>query len=115
MIPFITSRTSTWRRLPPRLVGEINGSIRAHSSSVRACPREGGGRSGSAIGYRALKEKAPMTQPKQQVIALLKAIETGAAAPVAVINPHKYIQHNLGAADGLAGFRALLQALPKGS
>lgn len=63
----------------------------------------------------ALEEKAPMTQPKQQVVALLKAIETGAAAPVAVINPHKYIQHNLGAADGLAGFRALLQALPRGS
>jgi predicted SnoaL-like aldol condensation-catalyzing enzyme len=65
--------------------------------------------------HRALKEKAPMTQPKQQVVALLKAIETGATAPVAVINPQKYIQHNLGAADGLAGFRALLQALPKGS
>jgi predicted SnoaL-like aldol condensation-catalyzing enzyme len=64
---------------------------------------------------RALRETAPMTQPKQQVVALLKAIETGAAAPVAVINPHKYIQHNLGAADGLAGFRALLQALPRGS
>jgi predicted SnoaL-like aldol condensation-catalyzing enzyme len=52
---------------------------------------------------------------KQQVRDLLKAIETGAAVPVAVINPNKYIQHNLGAADGLAGFGALLQALPKGS
>ena len=31
---------------------------------------------------------------------------------MAVINPDKYIQHNLGAADGLAGFGALLQALP---
>lgn len=61
------------------------------------------------------KETAPMTQQKQQVVALLKAIETGEAAPVAVINPGKYIQHNLGAADGLAGFGALLQALPKGS
>ena len=56
-----------------------------------------------------------MTQQKQQVVSLLKAIETGEAAPVAVINPNKYIQHNLGAADGLAGFGALLQALPKGS
>lgn len=56
-----------------------------------------------------------MTRQKQQVVALLKAIETGEAAPVAVINPDKYIQHNLGAADGLAGFGALLQALPKGS
>ncbi|WP_205960442.1 nuclear transport factor 2 family protein [Ramlibacter henchirensis] len=56
-----------------------------------------------------------MTQQKQQVVALLKAIETGEGAPVAVINHNKYIQHNLGAADGLAGFGALLQALPKGS
>jgi predicted SnoaL-like aldol condensation-catalyzing enzyme len=56
-----------------------------------------------------------MTPQKQQVVALLKAIETGDAAPVAVINPNKYIQHNLGATDGLAGFGALLQALPKGS
>ena len=56
-----------------------------------------------------------MTQKKQQVVALLKAIETGETAPVAAINPNKYIQHNLGAADGLAGFGALLQQLPKGS
>ncbi|MBS0329617.1 MAG: nuclear transport factor 2 family protein [Proteobacteria bacterium] len=56
-----------------------------------------------------------MTQQKQEVVALLRAIETGETAPVAVIDPNKYIQHNLGAADGLAGFGALLQALPKGS
>jgi predicted SnoaL-like aldol condensation-catalyzing enzyme len=49
---------------------------------------------------------------KQQVVALLKSIETGDSGPVAVINPDKYIQHNLGAADGLAGFGAVLQALP---
>jgi predicted SnoaL-like aldol condensation-catalyzing enzyme len=49
---------------------------------------------------------------KQQVVALLKSIETGDSGPVAGINPDKYIQHNLGAADGLAGFGALLQALP---
>jgi predicted SnoaL-like aldol condensation-catalyzing enzyme len=69
----------------------------------------------SAPSTNASKEKAPMTQKKQQVVALLKAIETGEAAPVAVINPDKYIQHNLGAGDGLAGFGALLQQLPKGS
>ena len=56
-----------------------------------------------------------MTKQTEQVVALLKAIETGNPAPVAVINPNKYIQHNLGAADGLAGFGSLLQALPKGS
>lgn len=56
-----------------------------------------------------------MTPQEQQVVDLLKAIETGAAGPVAVINPEKYIQHNLSAGDGLAGFGALLGALPKGS
>src|SRR5579862_1835232 len=49
---------------------------------------------------------------KQQVVALLKSIETGDRGPLAVINPNKYIQHNLGAADGLPGLSALLKALP---
>jgi len=61
-------------------------------------------------GY-AMKES---TQ-KQQVVALLKSIETGESAPVAAINPDQYKQHNLGVADGLAGFGALLQQLPEGS
>jgi predicted SnoaL-like aldol condensation-catalyzing enzyme len=56
-----------------------------------------------------------MTEQEHQVIALLKSIETGEAAPIAAINPNKYIQHNLSAADGLAGFGALLQALPQAS
>src|SRR5713101_7431327 len=34
--PFITSRTSTWRRLPPRLAAGINDSTSAHSSSLRS-------------------------------------------------------------------------------
>ena len=46
---------------------------------------------------------------KQQVVDLLKSIESGDSVPVSYINPDKYIQHNLGAADGLAGFKALLQ------
>ncbi|RUW73115.1 hypothetical protein EN786_20750 [Mesorhizobium sp. M4B.F.Ca.ET.143.01.1.1] len=56
-----------------------------------------------------------MSIQKKQVVDLLKAIETAAAEPVGVINPDKYIQHNLGAADGLVGFGALLAALPPGS
>lgn len=52
---------------------------------------------------------------KAQVVALLKSIETGDAKPVSYINPAKYIQHNLAVGDGLAGFGAVLQALPKGS
>src|SRR2546422_2931226 len=58
--------------------------------------------------------RAPTTQ-KQQVRQLLKSIETGDPAPVGSINPQKYIQHNVGAADGLAGFGALMAQLPKGS
>lgn len=54
-------------------------------------------------------------EKKEKVVALLKAIETGATEPVSYINPSKYIQHNLAVADGLAGFGAVLQALPKGS
>ncbi len=56
-----------------------------------------------------------MTPQEKQVVDLLKSIETGTAEPVGVINPEKYIQHNLGAADGLKGFGELLAALPKGS
>src|SRR6202051_4324052 len=56
-----------------------------------------------------------MSHRKQQVVALLKAIETGAPESLAIINPDNYIQHNLAAADGLAGLGALLAALPKGS
>jgi predicted SnoaL-like aldol condensation-catalyzing enzyme len=53
--------------------------------------------------------------PEEQITALLKSIETDEPGPVAVINPDQYVQHNLGAADGLAGFRALLAAVPAGS
>ena len=49
---------------------------------------------------------------KQQVVELLKAIETGANEPVAAINPNRYMQHNLMVEDGLAGFGKLLQQLP---
>jgi len=56
-----------------------------------------------------------MSQRKQQVVALLKAIETGTSEPMSVINPNKYIQHNLAAADGLAGLGTFLASLPKGS
>lgn len=52
---------------------------------------------------------------KQMVTELLRSIQTGDPKPIAYINPDKYIQHNLMAADGLAGFGALLKALPPGS
>lgn len=69
----------------------------------------------SAPRHSPTKATAAAQDFKPQVTALLKAIETGEAGPVAAINPSKYIQHNLAVADGLAGFGAVLQALPKGS
>jgi predicted SnoaL-like aldol condensation-catalyzing enzyme len=75
----------------------------------------------AACGSPAAHPKEPamatstQISPQRQVIDLLKSIETGDGAPVAVINPEKYTQHNLAVADGLAGFGALLAQLPKGS
>jgi predicted SnoaL-like aldol condensation-catalyzing enzyme len=61
------------------------------------------------------QEKSVSTNNKQRVINLLKSIETGDPGPLAAINPDKYIQHNLAAGDGLAGFGALMKQLPEGS
>ncbi len=41
---------------------------------------------------------------KEKVFALLNSLNTGDQSPIAYINPNKDIQHNLGVADGLAGF-----------
>ena len=60
-------------------------------------------------------KKIQKMENKQKVVSLLKALETGAKEPLGYINPNKYIQHNLGVADGLAGLNALLQALPPNS
>jgi predicted SnoaL-like aldol condensation-catalyzing enzyme len=60
-------------------------------------------------------EKPTMNSYKQQATELLKSIETRDSKPLTYINPTKYIQHNLAVADGLAGVKALLQSLPKGS
>lgn len=51
----------------------------------------------------------------KKAVALLESIETGDKAPVAHINPDKYIQHNLMVGDGLKGFGEVLSKLPKGS
>lgn len=63
----------------------------------------------------AQTEDQKLTTQEQQVVDLLKAIETGAAEPVGVINASSYTQHNLAVADGIAGFGAALAALPPGS
>jgi len=70
---------------------------------------------GGCVTPANLNRTSPMTAQKSQVVSLLKAIETGESEPIAVINPDKYIQHNLSAPDGLKGFQALVQAIPKGS
>ncbi|MFA5806261.1 MAG: nuclear transport factor 2 family protein [Melioribacteraceae bacterium] len=67
---------------------------------------------GSISYSQQTKEKSMELTNKQKVITLLKSIETGDTEPAGYINPKKYIQHNLGVADGLAGFGALLQQLP---
>lgn len=64
---------------------------------------------------KSRKEVAVSSERKRQVVDLLKSIETGDPKPAGVINPEKYIQHNLAVADGLEGFAAVLKLLPKDS
>jgi predicted SnoaL-like aldol condensation-catalyzing enzyme len=70
------------------------------------------GQSNSQQGPQARKETKVVAQRKQQVVDLLKSIETGDPKPAAVINPKKYIQHNLAVGDGIEGFVEVLKALP---
>ena len=63
----------------------------------------------------ATEEKPMASNPKQQVIDLLKSIETGDRTAAAHVSPQKYVQHNLAVGDGLAGFGAVLKQLPPGS
>ena len=48
----------------------------------------------------------------EKVTALLNSCNAGGSAPIAYINPTKYIQHNLDVADGLAGFGEVMQNAP---
>ena len=56
-----------------------------------------------------------MSDRKRQVVDFLKAFETGAPEPLGIIDADNYTQHNLSAADGLAGFRELTSQMPAGS
>ncbi|WP_324027406.1 hypothetical protein QSV08_05800 [Maribacter sp. BPC-D8] len=51
---------------------------------------------------------------KDKVVALLNSFNTGDQTPISYINPDKYIQHNLGVADGLKGFGELMHNAPEG-
>ena len=57
------------------------------------------------------KTKVDMSN-KEKVVALLNSFNTGDSAPVAYINPEKYVQHNLAVGDGLAGFGQVMQHAP---
>jgi predicted SnoaL-like aldol condensation-catalyzing enzyme len=50
---------------------------------------------------------------KDQIYTLLKGIETGDEASVAVVNPEKYIQHNPQTHEGGEGLAALFKRLSK--
>ena len=52
---------------------------------------------------------------KDQIRALLKGIETGDSAAVAVVNPTKYIQHNPQTHEGGEGLAVLFKRLSKSS
>jgi predicted SnoaL-like aldol condensation-catalyzing enzyme len=52
---------------------------------------------------------------KDQIFTLLKGIETGDPAAVAVVNPDKYIQHNPETHEGGEGLAALFKRLAKSS
>jgi len=61
------------------------------------------------------KENTMDLSNKDKAVAVLNSIETGDQQAISYVNPDKYIQHNLAVGDGLAGFGAVLQALPEGS
>jgi predicted SnoaL-like aldol condensation-catalyzing enzyme len=60
-----------------------------------------------------LKSKMEISN-KQKVIALLNSFNRGDQTPISYINPNKYIQHNLGVADGLQGFGEVMHHAPEG-
>ena len=51
---------------------------------------------------------------KEKVVALLNSFNTGDQTPISYINHEKYIQHNLGVGDGLAGFGEVMKNAPEG-
>ncbi len=70
----------------------------------------------TACEYTPMNAEDSMTPSnKEKTVALLNSIETGDQSAVSYVNPATYTQHNLAVADGLAGFGAVLQALPKNS
>lgn len=70
----------------------------------------------TACSSTAMNAESEMNKSnKDKAVALLNSIETGDQTAISYVNPAHYTQHNLAVEDGLAGFGALLQALPKNS
>ena len=63
----------------------------------------------------AKKRVTIMTEEKQQVVDVLKSLETGAPAPLEVLSSTRYVQHNLDVAAGVEGVRELMRRLPRGA
>jgi len=61
-------------------------------------------------------EQTEPTEPtnREKAVALLNSFNTGDQTPIGYINPEKYIQHNLGVGDGLAGFGEVMHHAPEG-
>lgn len=55
------------------------------------------------------------TTTRQEVIDLLKSLQTGDPAPFAVVNPGQYVQHNLAIADGVDGIGGVVRSVPVGT
>ncbi|USD63051.1 hypothetical protein J4N45_18790 [Vibrio sp. SCSIO 43140] len=68
----------------------------------------------SALSVTAIASAEEMTN-REKAVAVISSIETGDQSAIGFINPENYTQHNLGVADGLAGFGEVLQQLPEGS
>ncbi len=61
------------------------------------------------------KVEKDMLTNAEKAVALIESIGTTNYGPAGYVNPTMYTQHNLGVADGLAGFGAVLAQLPEGS
>ena len=55
--------------------------------------------------------RAVMTKQKQQVVDLLKSLETGALGPAEVLSPSGFVQHNPDLAE--TGYAAVLAGMPE--
>ena len=73
-----------------------------------------GSKSSTQTNSQPTNETTMALSNKEKVVALLNSFNTGDQTPISYINPEKYVQHNLGVGDGLAGFGAVMQNAPEG-